>query len=158
MSASMSGQEFYQSLQQNKVGGGAVAIEGMVKLDEHGKGVVLFSPGTGCSGWVPIPVDLIERVEQLHTAQCRDHQHPFVRLFLKVGAENPLAALVSALSGQQHAAGHQQPNSSPQPMAGPSVFATRPGCYANCYWPCIYGGGSHFVCASYCNSLCSWGW
>ena len=41
---------------------------------------VAFSPNGGCSGWLDIPVSLVEEAEILGDGACKDHKHAVVRL------------------------------------------------------------------------------
>lgn len=61
---------------------------------------LLFSLGTSCWQWTPIPVSLIESVDHLGKITCDNHEHDYVRLLLKKPATeeaNLFASLLQAL-------------------------------------------------------------
>ncbi|CAN5488639.1 hypothetical protein BH09CHL1_BH09CHL1_20150 [soil metagenome] len=54
---------------------------GMVKQSQT-PGYIGFSGG-GCEHWIEIPIDMIERAEQMGNRPCKDHSHPVFRITLK---------------------------------------------------------------------------
>lgn len=58
-----------------------VRILGMVKAQDSKSDYILFSQA--CADWIPIPIDLIESLDHLGSAPCKDHSHPLVAISLK---------------------------------------------------------------------------
>jgi hypothetical protein len=57
-------------------------ITGMVKsFDEEDDSRILFAVGTDCANWIEIPVSMIEKIELVEVAACKDHTHPLVNLY-----------------------------------------------------------------------------
>jgi hypothetical protein len=44
----------------------------------------LFSPGTTCALWISVPASVVEKIDHIGTVSCKDHQHEYVRLHLKL--------------------------------------------------------------------------
>jgi hypothetical protein len=96
-SQSLTADEFFESLQQDKLMNAMpITLVGMVKKSEGKERTIQFAPGGNCSNWVTIPVDLIEDVEILKTVPCKDHAHPLVQLNLKT-QNTPEAKIFAAL-------------------------------------------------------------
>ena len=74
---------------------------GMVKKSEGKEKTIQFAPGGNCSGWVTIPIELIEDVEILKVVPCKDHAHPLVRLNLKTPTTPEAKILSSILNAMQ---------------------------------------------------------
>lgn len=58
-----------------------VRIFGMVKTQEDDSDHLLFSQT--CGDWVSIPVSVIQKIEHLSSAPCKDHSHPVVGIFFE---------------------------------------------------------------------------
>ena len=100
MSQQLSGKEFAQALQEGRLKM-AIQKEGLVKQEGSSEDVVMFSENMACQNWISIPVEMIERAEYLRQARCRDHEHPFVRLFLhEPPSENTPARVLAELLRQ----------------------------------------------------------
>ena len=95
MSRTFSGQEFARALSSGDLRG-SVEITGMVKKSDGDSAVILFTPGASCGNWIPIPVDMIDRVERLGNAPCVDHAHEYVQITLK-HVSGPEATILASL-------------------------------------------------------------
>ena len=98
MAQSFKPDDFLKSLMDGNLES-ALEKTGMVKPIEGDATALLFSQGTSCEFWTRIPISMISSVEYETMIQCREHQHPLVRLRLKqpdtVNAEaNVLASLL----------------------------------------------------------------
>jgi len=81
-----------------------VILTGMVKKAEQ-LDALLFSPANSCLAWVSIPLEMIEKVEWLGKAPCKDHTHDLVNLVLKEtdkGEASFFADLLRAYTSQQN--------------------------------------------------------
>lgn len=77
----------------------SLVLTGMVKPSKDASDAILFAPGSSCSQWTEIQVDLIERVEVMSEIECKDHTHPYVRLTLKdLPTENRQANVLASLA------------------------------------------------------------
>jgi hypothetical protein len=91
-----SAQDFVKALGTNELDQTAVMhLSGLVKLDATQPNVLLLAPW-GCGEWLPVPLALIEKVEDLGKRPCRDHVHRYVRVTLK-DSRSPEAGLLRAL-------------------------------------------------------------
>ncbi|BAZ23552.1 hypothetical protein NIES4073_44410 [Kalymmatonema gypsitolerans NIES-4073] len=100
MTKSFTGIEFIKALSEGTLQDPIEPIvkEGLVKQDENHPDTVLFTEGVGCHNWLTVSVEAIERVEFLRLMPCKDHQHPFVRLYLKPPSkDNKQSALFASL-------------------------------------------------------------
>jgi hypothetical protein len=99
----------------------------MVKPSESDL-TIQFSPGSNCTTWLPIPLDLIEEedgIEFLRTVSCKDHQHPYVRLKIKeLQTSNKETALLAGLL--RHAAQSAVPSLSSSTVQPSRQFAAIP--------------------------------
>ncbi|HEY7311895.1 MAG TPA: hypothetical protein VH643_21200 [Gemmataceae bacterium] len=83
-------EEFVNALKAGQLSQSELTVEGMVKpLIEPmpggpSHGAFLFSPGTTCALWIPVPDSVIEKIDHIGTVTCKDHQHEYVRLHLKL--------------------------------------------------------------------------
>jgi hypothetical protein len=68
----------------------------MVKESNEDPTVILFTPGTACQRWAPVPVAMIDNVEWLGKVRCKEHTHHHVRLALKE-ASGPEAKVLATL-------------------------------------------------------------
>ena len=84
-------QDFLKLLASNELQD-EIVIEGMVKVDEEKQSVVLLSVDTSCEDWLPVPQDMIETIEYVSKSACKDHQHPYVRIYLKEPAKDNFVA------------------------------------------------------------------
>jgi hypothetical protein len=89
---------------------------GMVKAAEDDDGVVLFARAGDCSNWAAIPVDAIEKLEFLRTANCDGHTHPLVQMTMR--APQTTEAKAFAELAALHQAPHAAAASLVQPVAG----------------------------------------
>jgi len=83
MSQSFSAENFLKTLSEGNLKD-ALILQGLVKQSVSDPSILLFSEGAGCTIWVPVPIDIIDRVEYLGVTPCRDHTHPLVRLHFKI--------------------------------------------------------------------------
>jgi hypothetical protein len=58
-----------------------VRIIGMVKPKEDSADHLSFS--RDCTFWIHIPIDIVENIEYLGPAPCKDHSHPLVSITFK---------------------------------------------------------------------------
>jgi hypothetical protein len=130
--AKLSARELFDKLAEAKTT--SLMFAGMIKPAENDDTTILFARANDCTRWVPIPTSQIENIEFVQMMPCRDHQHPFVKLFLKQpeSAEGrtfaALAGLPSEPVGQPHQLHHAL---APAPMLSAAVPA-QPGatpCY-----------------------------
>lgn len=127
MPKSFSGADFVKVLSEGSLRD-PIIKEGMVKPSEDACDSIQFSEGTTCQIWTKIPVDMIERVEFLSNIQCKDHQHPLVRLFLKEPpGENKAAAVLFELLR------HSSPAKSSGTIAKAAAGGWACGCTGTCY-------------------------
>jgi hypothetical protein len=96
MTKSYSGEEFAKALSEGSLRDSIVRV-GMVKMPAQGSGVILFAEGE-CTDWIEVPVELIEEVTHLSTANCRDHEHPLVAMRFKEPVGDPAAQLFADLA------------------------------------------------------------
>ncbi len=90
-------QDFLKRLNEGKLETPLLFL-GFAKPAEDNKETFLFSPGTSCKDWIPIPAGVVETVEHLGEQSCRDHSHPTIRIqFKEVPANQPLAAIFYSL-------------------------------------------------------------
>ena len=93
-------EQFLKDLAGNTLG--RIEHVAMVKPDDGKSGGLLVAVQPGCERWIPLPAAVIDRVEYLETARCKDHTHPLVRLTLRMPPEdNPIAVLFAELLFQQ---------------------------------------------------------
>ena len=69
---------------------------GMVKAVEGEQTAIMFSEGTTCESWTKIPIAMIHSIEYETMIECRDHQHPLVRLKLNAPEDSNVTASVFA--------------------------------------------------------------
>lgn len=136
-SHSLTAAELFEGLQHDTLATVVpVTLTGMVKKSEGKERTIQFASAGNCSGWVTIPLDLIEDVEVLSTVPCKDHTHPLVRLNLKTPT-NPeakifaalLKGMQSTLEGTRVVYAQQQQGGTDQwgdPICGPG---TKKKCY-----------------------------
>jgi hypothetical protein len=81
-----------------------LVIFGLVKADEN-DAYILFASSPKCADWLPIPSEIIQTIQHLRNAECKDHQHPFVRIVFKRSDEvrPDLALFMTLLSRAQKA-------------------------------------------------------
>jgi hypothetical protein len=82
MAKSFTGEEFMKALEEGSLKQ-PIVLTGMAKQAENNCNAILFAEGTSCASWIKIPIDMIDKVEHLATINCRDHEHPFVSLYLR---------------------------------------------------------------------------
>jgi hypothetical protein len=82
MTKSFTGEEFVKAFEKGRLKQPLV-LTGMTKQAETGSNAILFSMGVSCGSWIRIPVEMIDKVEHVATINCRDHEHPYVSLYLK---------------------------------------------------------------------------
>lgn len=75
-------EEFAKALAEGSLKSPLV-VEGLAKVSKQPDQYILFAPGTSCLTWVRVPLVMITKIEWLGKLPCRDHQHDFVRLFLR---------------------------------------------------------------------------
>jgi hypothetical protein len=92
--STFTGKEFAQALATGTLNE-AVVVTGMAKKADDPQ-VVLFAPGRTCTDWISIPVKMIEKVDWLGRAPCKDHTHDYVRLSL-AQATSPEAKVLASL-------------------------------------------------------------
>jgi hypothetical protein len=92
---SYSPEEFAAKLKSGKFDVPPLAITGMMKSSNK-DGCLSFTRG-GCDSWVDVPYTLIEKVEQLGWATCKDHAHPRVRIYLNSPHDADQEALVAMI-------------------------------------------------------------
>jgi hypothetical protein len=103
-SDSYSPEEFAAKLRSGKLDAPPLTMTGMMKISDK-DGCLSFTR-IGCDNWLDIPFSLIDKVEQLGWAACKDHAHPRVRIQLKSSEDvyqAPLLAMIRHLltSGQK---------------------------------------------------------
>lgn len=102
---SFTGQEFVKALTSEgglSVPSDCLTLTGMVKSSSGGAvDSVLFSPGTSCAFWIPVPVKMIDRVDHLGKIPCRDHEHDFVRLRFKMPTTDEGRVLTELLQQEE---------------------------------------------------------
>ncbi len=115
-------------LQEGFAQGGPIIREGMVKREESEAGTLLFSEGSSCRTWTCIPAHMIEQVELIRTVDCRDHQHPFVRLHLKAPMDNSDAGVFASLLKNASMTGGSASSAQSERMGrrGPASQAASP--------------------------------
>ena len=116
-----------------------LALVGMVKKSE-GKGKAFqFALGGNCSGWVTIPLELVEDVEVLRTVTCKDHSHPLVNLKLKAPRTPEGKLFAAMLEGMQSATPPRHPHlATPRSAVG--------GRRSSAYGPMAIESGCRKVC------------
>jgi hypothetical protein len=101
---SLTGEEFVRALSSQEglpALSSASTIDGMVKPSTADVSkAVLFSPGTSCNVWIPVPASVIEKVDLLGKIPCRDHEHDYVRLPLKKPSNPETAVFADLLQAQ----------------------------------------------------------
>jgi len=55
----------------------------MVKAADDDAQAIDFSPTSSCEAWIRVPLTLIESVEHIGTARCKDHKHNEVIITFK---------------------------------------------------------------------------
>src|SRR5579864_753175 len=91
-------EEFAAKLKSGKLDAPPLTMTGMMKTSDK-DGHLSFTR-SGCDSWVDIPFILIDKVQQLGWAACKDHAHPRVRIHLKTSedvSQTPLFALIRYL-------------------------------------------------------------
>lgn len=84
-----------ESLENNE----SIDLIGMVKKSEK-RSHISFTQ-TSCEEWVDIPIELIDKAEQIGLKKCKDHSHPIMRInFLppKDGTQNLFLTLLSQIT------------------------------------------------------------
>lgn len=61
------------------------AFVGMLKAAEDEQHL-MFAQGVSCANWTAVPVYLIEGIELISEAPCKDHSHPLVKMTFKTPA------------------------------------------------------------------------
>lgn len=140
-----------------------------VGMAKHGDGdVLLFSESESCGGWVAVSLDLVESVEVIAWAACKDHTHPVVRLrLLEPAADNKHARLLADLLAARDAASVEEPADGV--AGGPGAARRRgtarghgdPTCLASCQDGCTSGppfltGRALGACLRACRSECGY--
>lgn len=73
--------EFMTRLQKNEFTQ-KFSVEVMIKISsDNDKKELHFIPGKQCGKWISVPLSLIHEIEYLYEIPCRDHNHPFVRIY-----------------------------------------------------------------------------
>jgi hypothetical protein len=161
-SRSLTAAELYESLQHETLTATfPITLTGMVKKSDGKEKTVQFAPAGNCSGWVTIPLELIEDVEILKAVPCKDHTHPLVRLNLKTPTNTEAKIFSSILNAMQ-----SNFDGTPPPFAGRQLaFAERlpldpwgdpecgPGTVKRCYpsvCPNPSGRGTHLCTVCRC--------
>lgn len=73
-----------------------IAIHGLARTDAVG--ALLFCPTPRCDNWLPLPLSIVDLVEHIATLRCGDHEHPYVKISLKMPSDdNPEAIALLAL-------------------------------------------------------------
>jgi hypothetical protein len=136
----LSATDFLERLQQDRLDESmSTTWVGMAKMSE-GKGRTFqFAPGLHCSGWVAIPLELVEEVEVLRKVTCKDHSHPLVSLRLKA-PRTPEGKVFFALLEGMHSAAVARP--SPVAMPRPALGGPR----SSAYGPMAIESGCRKVC------------
>jgi hypothetical protein len=76
--------EFVSKLSAGELPGPTrVEIVGLVKSDDNVSSVVHFSNSPSCEEWLTLPIEIVESVDHLQAVNCKDHQHPLVKVKLK---------------------------------------------------------------------------
>jgi hypothetical protein len=65
---------------ETRSAGGASLVCMVKKSDKHAH---VSITAAGCQEWIDLPSDLIEEAEVIGRRQCKDHEHPLVRISLK---------------------------------------------------------------------------
>lgn len=116
--------EFVSLLASNRLEETAeLSLHGLVKPDESDSSILLFSTSSSCETWIPIPLALIASVRHIRNLNCKDHQHPFVKIDLVQPAKNDALAflLVQLLNQARNKAARVA-------LAGKGPLATRGDC------------------------------
>lgn len=85
-------EQFTKAMKAGQLAPPELAIEGMVMPvgdiptpdNPSGVAAFMFSPGTSCALWIPVPPSVVGKIDHLGTVTCKDHQHEHVRLHLKL--------------------------------------------------------------------------
>ncbi|MFD5478831.1 hypothetical protein [Streptomyces hawaiiensis] len=114
-----------------------VRIVGMVKAQEDLPDELLFSQH--CIDWVSIPVHMIQSIEHLGSAPCKDHNHPRVAIVFDEPRSPEARAFAHLL------ASYRPP---PSPLTRSSLCSE---CLAKCR---NYPPGEVFDCLAACKDVC----
>ncbi|MGW7134784.1 hypothetical protein ACWGIA_41535 [Streptomyces bobili] len=118
--------EFIRRLQQDDLTA-RIRIVGMVKSQENDADRIFFSHC--CVDWIPIPVDMIESIEHLGSAPCKDHSHPLVAIYFGEAISPEVRVFAQLLNSYRSPrSGHQDP---PRPPRNGHQDPSFPG-----PWPC----------------------
>jgi hypothetical protein len=83
----------------------ALVLTGMAQqLPSEATDAFLFSPGSSCAVWVPIPAKIVDKIDYLGKIACKSHEHDHVRVHFKAVTHpeaSPFAQLLSAQTQRQ---------------------------------------------------------
>jgi hypothetical protein len=116
-----------------------ISRTGLVDPDiESGAKEIRFAPGTQCSNWIDVPVNMIDKVDHLGNQPCNQREYPHVRLHLKPTTDE--GRVLANLLQRGAEAGPMTPPTRPvptTPVRPPPVPPTPPTCQygAPASWP-----------------------
>jgi hypothetical protein len=93
---SFSGNDLEKALASGVLSALAPTLVGLVKKSEK-VGHVSFSH-SGCSAWIDLPTEMIERADHVGERACRDHFHPEVRILLREPSSPEAKVLIALLA------------------------------------------------------------
>lgn len=98
-------QEFVEKLATGSLpdGNPAMTVGGIVKANDADPSTLLFSTDLSCESWIPVPLSLIQTVEQIRTVNCKDHKHPLVKIAFTPPSpdQRDINALLMIMAGLQ---------------------------------------------------------
>jgi hypothetical protein len=149
------GAEFVKALSEKTLAE-PIVLEGMAKQEDGNTNSFMFSVGTSCTSWVQIPLDIVENIELLRVVGCKDHTHPFIKLYLKEPpTENSFANLFTSFVKKMTAPAAVRPIVRPAPTSLPArpefgyCYGQDSGCPSDA--PCAEEGDDGEV---YCTDCC----
>ena len=145
--------EFVAKLKSGDLGVGApLSLLGMVKDAEDDRHL-MFAGGTDCETWTEVPLDMIESIELRDVVPCRDHSHPFVKLYLEEPESEEARMFASLAKAQMQAP--SGPGAAKRRLPDPNRTSSPFGA-----WPVAMesktlaaDGGSCASCWEFCREL-----
>jgi hypothetical protein len=121
----------------------SLVFSGLIDKSDDDPSMILFARGIDCQEWKKIPTSAIEKVQFVQTAQCKDHVHPLVHIFLKE-PQSPDGHAFAAVAHSHPAAtpggGLVAPTPSLSSVVGPLAHAHSSFAEPCAPHPCPNGG------------------